>query len=392
MKNIKNILKVTKSGDYAFIDIKNNNDTVVTVRRKFRVHSAEIRGLQKQGIYCFEMLGILYWYQLVDEETGWMVKYKEPEDFRSEERTTGLLRKKSSDGVKRKHKTYKAKVEKGSVELKVEEEPKQETEEQKEENKEEQENKPVQHKEYNTIKTCIQNNIPVYLVGEAGTGKNYTLESIAWDLELDFYFTNSVQQEYKLTGFIDAGGKYHETEFYKAFTKGGLFFLDEMDASIPEVLVLLNAAIANGYFEFPNGRKEAHENFRVVAAGNTVGSGADELYTGRLVLDQATLDRFVIIEFDYDRNVEMHLANNNTELVDFVEDLRRQSRENGMRCTFSYRCIMQVTKLEQTGMDIKTILQIAVFKGMNKDMINQFSNTSWTNKYFKTMEDVQRAA
>lgn len=312
MKNIKNILKVTKSGDYAFIDIKNYNGTVVTVRRKFRVHSAEIRELQKQGIYCFEIQGILYWYQLEDENTGntgWMVKYKEPEDFRSEERTTGLLRKKSSDGVERKYKTYKTKVEKGSVELKVEEEPKEDETERKDT---EQENKAIQHNQYNTIKTCIQNNIPVYLVGEAGTGKNYTLESIAWDLELDFYFTNSVQQEYKLTGFIDAGGKYHETEFYKAFTKGGLFFLDEMDASIPEVLVLLNAAIANGYFEFPNGRKEAHEDFRVVAAGNTVGSGADELYTGRLVLDQATLDRFVIIEFDYDRNVELHLANNNT--------------------------------------------------------------------------------
>lgn len=386
MKNIKNILKVTKSGDYAFIDIKNNNGAVVTVRRKFRVHSAEIRELQKQGIYCFEIQGILYWYQLVDEETGWMVKYKEPEDFRSEERTTGLLRKKSSDGVEREHKTYKTKVEKGSVELKVEEEPKQEVEEQKEE-----ENKPVQHKQYNTIKTCIQNNIPVYLVGEAGTGKNYTLESIAWDLELDFYFTNSVQQEYKLTGFIDAGGKYHETEFYKAFTKGGLFFLDEMDASIPEVLVLLNAAIANGYFEFPNGRKEAHKDFRVVAAGNTVGSGADELYTGRLVLDQATLDRFVIIEFDYDRNVEMHLANNNEELVDFVEDIRRQARDGGMRCTFSYRCIMQVTKLEQAGMDIKTILKIAVFKGMSKDSINTFYG-GIGNKYCDAMMDIQRAA
>lgn len=388
MKNIKNILKVTKSGDYAFIDIKNSNGTVVTVRRKFRVHSAEIRELQKQGIYCFEIQGILYWYAVVNDITGEMVQYKEPEDFRSEERTTGLLRKKSSDGVERKHKTYKAKVEKGSVELKVEEEPKQEVEEQ----KEEQENKPVQHKQYNTIKTCIQNNIPVYLVGEAGTGKNYTLESIAWDLELDFYFTNSVQQEYKLTGFIDAGGTYHETEFYKAFTKGGLFFLDEMDASIPEVLVLLNAAIANGYFEFPNGRKEAHENFRVVAAGNTVGSGADELYTGRLVLDQATLDRFVIIEFDYDRNVEMHLANNNEELVDFVEDIRKQAQAGGMRCTFSYRCIMQVTKLEQSGMDIKTILKIAVFKGLTKDTVSMFYNYGKENKYYTAMEELQRAA
>lgn len=103
----------------------------------------------------------------------------------------------------------------------------------------------VRHYQYTTIKACVSSDIPVYLYGPAGTGKNFTLQQIAEDEGLEFYFTNSVQQEYKLTGFIDAGGVYHETEFYKAFTNGGLFFLDEMDASIPEVLVLLNAAIAN---------------------------------------------------------------------------------------------------------------------------------------------------
>ena len=206
---------------------------------------------------------------------------------------------------------------------------------------------------------------------------------IAKDLNLDFYFTNSVQQEYKLTGFTDAGGNYHETEFYKAFTKGGLFFLDEMDASIPEVLVLLNAAIANGYFEFPNGKVFAHENFRVVAAGNTIGSGADELYTGRLVLDQATLDRFVSIEFNYDINIEMKLANGNADLVSFIESLRKRAENIGVRATFSYRCIMSVTKLEGK-MELEKILKIAVFKGMDNDTINTLKMAS-TNKYFAAM-------
>ena len=246
------------------------------------------------------------------------------------------------------------------------------------------------HKEFDTIKTCIENDIPVYLAGPAGSGKNYTLEQISWELGLDFYFTNSVQQEYKLTGFIDAGGVYHETEFYKAFTKGGIFFLDEMDASIPEVLVLLNAAIANRYFEFPNGRVKAHKNFRVVAAGNTVGSGADEQYTGRLVLDQATLDRFVIIDFDYDRNIELHLAKGNEELVDFIENLREQATQNGIRATFSYRCITMVTKLEKAGMDIVKVLEISVFKGMDKDTINCFMKNS-TNKYADALTRLQIA-
>lgn len=252
----------------------------------------------------------------------------------------------------------------------------------------------IRHAKYEQIKTCINADIPVYLVGEAGTGKNYTLQEIATDLGLDFYFTNSVQQEYKLTGFIDAGGVYHETEFYKAFTKGGLFFLDEIDASIPEVLVLLNAAIANRYFEFPNGRVDAHPDFRVVSAGNTVGSGANDLYTGRLVLDSATLDRFVIIEFDYDRNIELKLAQGNEALVNFIRGLRRFAKESGVRATFSYRCIMTVTKLEKAGMDLNNIMAIAIFKGLDKDTIRTFrtdvTKDGNSGKYFYAMQAYQK--
>lgn len=249
----------------------------------------------------------------------------------------------------------------------------------------------VFHSKFDMIKTCVENKIPVYLAGPAGSGKNHTLEQVAKVLGLEFYFTNSVQQEYKLTGFIDAGGVFHETEFYKAFKNGGLFFLDEMDASIPEVLVLLNAAIANGYFEFPNGKITAHKDFRVVAAGNTVGSGADEAYTGRMVLDQATLDRFAIIEFGYDLKIELALAKGNADLVSFVEDLRKQADEKGVRATFSYRCISMVVKLETAGMNIDEIIKIAVVKGMDKDTINTFT-TSPGNKYSEALYKVKQAA
>jgi hypothetical protein len=248
----------------------------------------------------------------------------------------------------------------------------------------------VKHKKYELIKTCIEQDIPVFLVGPAGSGKNHTLEQIAKELGLDFYFTNSIQQEYKLTGFIDAGGNYHETEFYKAFKNGGIFFLDEIDASIPEVLVLLNAAIANKYFEFPNGKINAHPNFRVVAAGNTVGSGADEQYTGRTVLDQATLDRFVIIEFDYDINIELHLAKGDVELVDFIHDIRQQAKENGIRATFSYRCITMITKLKGL-IDLKEVLIIAVFKGLDKDTINTF-RVNGNTQYHEALKEVQQVS
>lgn len=239
---------------------------------------------------------------------------------------------------------------------------------------------PVQHKEFETIKACVEEDIPVYLYGPAGSGKNFVLQSLATELGLDFYFTNSIQQEFKVTGFIDAGGNFHETEFFKAFKNGGLFFLDEMDASIPEVLVLLNAAIANRYFEFPNGRINAHEDFRVVAAGNTIGRGANKAYTGRLTLDQATLDRFVAIEFDYDQNIEMAITKGNTELVTFVRRLRDESEKLGIVTTFSYRCMMAISQLE-SKLDLQKALTIALLKGMDIDTARTLKSHAYGNKY-----------
>lgn len=253
---------------------------------------------------------------------------------------------------------------------------------------------PVKHSKYETIKTCMTCGIPVYLAGPAGSGKNFTVEQIANELGWDFYFSNSVQQEYKLTGFIDACGDFHETEFYKACTSENesVFFLDEIDASIPEVLVLLNAAIANGYFEFPTGRVDL-KNVHFVAAGNTVGSGSDEMYTGRMVIDQATLDRFAIIEFWYDTSIEMLMAENDDDLVDFIHSLRKSAEDNGIRATFSYRCITMAKKLENAGMSLVEVIKIAVVKGLDKDTINTLcvKTVHYDNRFAKAFNKVKAA-
>ena len=103
----------------------------------------------------------------------------------------------------------------------------------------------VQHEKFETIFKFVSLDEPVFLEGPAGSGKNVICQQVAKALGLNFYFSNAVTQEYKITGFTDANGTFHESQFYKAFKNGGLFMLDEMDASTPEVLVILNAAIAN---------------------------------------------------------------------------------------------------------------------------------------------------
>ncbi len=253
------------------------------------------------------------------------------------------------------------------------------------EREQEQESGEIRHAQYDTIKTCLECGLPVYLAGAAGAGKNYTVEQIAKELGWNFYFANSVQDEFKLTGYKDANSNYNETEFYQACVdeKDCIFFLDEIDASTPEVLVLLNAAIANGYFNFPVGRVE-FDHVHFVAAGNTVGNGADDMYTGRMSLDGATLDRFVMIEFDYDERVEMQLAKGNAELVEFIHAMRQTCEELGIRATFSYRAIISVTKLEGAGMDTATILKIAVVKGIDNDTLRTI-RPAISNKYTRAL-------
>ena len=233
----------------------------------------------------------------------------------------------------------------------------------------------VQHEKFDTVLKFVANNEPVMLVGAAGSGKNELCKQVAKALGLDFYFTNAVTQEYKITGFTDANGRYQETQFYKAFKNGGLFMLDEMDASIPEVLVILNAAIANGYFDFPApiGFVEAHPNFRVVAAGNTLGHGADYEYVGRNQLDGASLDRFAIVEIGYSKTIEDYCANGDTELADFCRDFRESARKAGLKIIVSYRAIKRLAKMVNL-LSLEDALTTGLIKGLEKDDIRIVSD------------------
>jgi hypothetical protein len=247
----------------------------------------------------------------------------------------------------------------------------------------------VTHEKFDEILNMVNLGIPVFMTGKSGTGKNIICKQVADALGLEFYFTNAVTQEYRLTGFIDAHGNYQKTQFYDAFTKGGVFFLDEMDASVPEVLVILNAAIANGYFDFPTGRVEAHENFRVIAAGNTVGKGADNNYTGRYCIDAASLDRFALVEIDYSQKIEENICENNTELINFVHKFRETTEKCGIECLCSYRTMQRITMLEKTDMSLCDIMNVSLFKGMPIDdrniILEQIIDLGLPkdNKYYK---------
>lgn len=225
--------------------------------------------------------------------------------------------------------------------------------------------------DFEEMLTYVSEGVPVYMWGAAGCGKSHTARQLADALGLPFYESMQVMFAHDVKGYGDAGGNYQSTPFFKAFTEGGVFFLDEVDASAPEALVVLNTAIANRRFDFPIvGNVTAHPNFRVVAAGNTAMTGADLEYVARSVQDAATENRFSFFEMKYDRRVELPVCAGGDEvLMDFITDLRQAIRKANIIKCVSYRQTTLLANQSLLKFGRVKALRRNVFKGMEEDEI-----------------------
>lgn len=225
---------------------------------------------------------------------------------------------------------------------------------------------------FSKIVRTVAQKVPVYMYGPAGCGKSHTAKQVAEAIGLDFYETSTVLFAHEMKGYGDASGKFVETPFYKAFTNGGLFFLDEVDASAPDALVVLNTAIANGRFDFPVvGNVKAHENFRVMAAGNTLMTGADLDYTARAVQDKSFINRFFFIGFDYDEEIEKAITGNDTELIEFAHDFRSAAKNAGLSVCLSYRQLAVLSNKElQDAWGLSELVKNSFLSCLSVDDIN----------------------
>ncbi len=155
-----------------------------------------------------------------------------------------------------------------------------------------------------------------YLVGGAGVGKTHLANDAARALNGNFYATNAVMDQHSLIGYCDAGGVYHDTPFYQALKSAhdnktvSVFLWDECDASLPAALVYFNMVLEQGEITFPNGEyfKIDKNLVKFICAANTIGHGATREYVGRYKLDNAFLDRFVMLEMNYDKAIEYGMA------------------------------------------------------------------------------------
>ena len=233
----------------------------------------------------------------------------------------------------------------------------------------------VQHKQFPNLLRLIQCGYPVWLPGPAGSGKTTAAMNVAKALGLPFHHNGAIDTEYKLLGFTDAAGRFHETPFYRAYKDGGVYLFDEVDASNPQALVALNAALENGHCFFGNGEcVPKHENFHVIAAANTYGAGATHEYVGRNKLDAATVDRFIMLAWEYDEELERHLANNDAWVAK-VQSIRAKVKAKGVKHVVSPRASIRGAALLAAGFSEAEALDMVVYKGLSDDQRRSLAST-----------------
>lgn len=222
-----------------------------------------------------------------------------------------------------------------------------------------------QHKSFDQVLRFMAAGLNVYLYGPAGTGKTQLAENAAEILNKSFFSISVCAQSTKsdLLGYMNAGGLYVGTLFREAYENGGVFLLDEIDNGNPNVLAVLNSALANGYCAFSDKMVKKHEDFILVASANTFGTGPDRMYIGRNQLDAATLNRFIQVEIGYDQELEKEIFGDIAEDIQLIREKLKNER-----VIISMRNISHAAKLQRSGFSRAEAIQYAVINTIPENL------------------------
>ena len=175
---------------------------------------------------------------------------------------------------------------------------------------------PGQHGLFPYVLRLVEAGVPALLVGPTGSGKGYLTRQVFDRLALRRLVTVPMNESMSpgwLIGMqtVNPDEWFVESGFMDVYRNGGMVLLDEVDAADSNLLLLINEAVANGWFTNPvtGETVRMHPAFRLVMAANTWGAGADRRYTGRNALDGASLDRVRPgrVMVDYDRTVQRRI-------------------------------------------------------------------------------------
>jgi len=238
----------------------------------------------------------------------------------------------------------------------------------------------VLHNRFEDILQTVSAGVHAYLVGPAGTGKSTIGKQVADSLNVPFASKSVSGQtpESALVGYMAGGGNYVATEFRRIFEHGGVFLLDEVDNGNPNVLNVLNSALANDSMAFADGMVSRHPNFVAIATANTYGNGATAEYVGRNPIDRAFLNRFATIDIDIDERVEDAMLNSvglSLELSRLWITAIRKARANvfsaGLRVLVTPRNTLNGARQISVGMSPAKAFATQITAGLKPEQLDK---------------------
>lgn len=211
----------------------------------------------------------------------------------------------------------------------------------------------------------------VWAAGPAGSGKSTAAKMAASVLGLPAYSLSCgpATDEYSILGYKNPlTGEYTTGHMRQPYEHGGVFILDELDNTQPSVLTTINGALdSQDCYQFPDVLVPKHPNFIVVGCANTLGTGPDRQYM-RNQIDAATLDRFVNIPWMYDEDAEYDWAGRDqTQWVDYVQNVRQHANELSMRVVISPRASIRGAKGLRNGLTWDTVAHANLWTKMGDD-------------------------
>lgn len=187
------------------------------------------------------------------------------------------------------------------------------------------------HCMFDDVLVAVMENANPYLTGPTGCGKTFLVSQIASLLDMEYIDIGYINEEYDILGFQTANGGYSKPNFYRCYKYGKIAFCDELDNGNARATVKLNSFLSNTSnvsYCFPNGENvPRHPSFRMIAAGNTIGNGADNNYNTREKIEESVQQRLMPIFVGYDNEVEKKILGGYDDWFEFVSLFRRATDE-----------------------------------------------------------------
>lgn len=227
----------------------------------------------------------------------------------------------------------------------------------------------LQHYRFDELLNLVNNKVPVMLTGDAGSGKTYGAKSVAKALDLDFRIVsfNNEMSLGRTMGFMNANGQYVRTAVRDMYENGGVLILDEFDSANPNVAMALNNLLDGDEYAFDDAQVARHPEFRYVACTNTYGKGANKKYNARNKMDDATMDRFIYMDWGYDEQLERNIFGN-TRATEVVFKIRENANKMGMNGLVTPRRTREVNKMVSIGFSIRDAVQMAILNPHKTDI------------------------